>query len=49
MKTFNKTTVTPETTPTKRSKPEVPPNGVEVVVGGPPNDEAGCEGGGASI
>lgn len=30
--------------------PDVPPNGVWLVVGGPPpSDEAGCDGGGASV
>lgn len=39
----------PAATPTKSSSPEVPPNGVALVVGGPPSEEAGCEGGGASV
>uniref|UniRef100_A0A1A9W9V3 Uncharacterized protein n=1 Tax=Glossina brevipalpis TaxID=37001 RepID=A0A1A9W9V3_9MUSC len=48
-KTFNNTILTPDATPTNSKVPEVPPNGVALVVGGPPREEAGCEGGGASI
>ena len=49
MNTFSNTTVTPDMTPTSNSMPEVPPNGVELVVGGPPpKDDAGCDGGGAT-
>lgn len=39
----------PDATPTKSSIPDVPPIGVADVVGGPPRDDAGCEGGGASF
>lgn len=46
---FNRTNVVPEATPTSNNSPGVVPIGVEVVVGGPPSDEAGCDGGGASI
>lgn len=49
MRMFRATIVMPDATPTSSSKPEVPPNGVALVVGGPPSDEAGCEGGGASV
>uniref|UniRef100_A0A1A9VXK6 Uncharacterized protein n=1 Tax=Glossina austeni TaxID=7395 RepID=A0A1A9VXK6_GLOAU len=48
-KTFNSTILTPDATPTSSKVPDVPPNGVALVVGGPPSEEAGCEGGGASI
>lgn len=47
--TLSTTTVMPAATPTS-SMPDVPPNGVWLVVGGPPpSDEAGCDGGGASV
>lgn len=47
--TLSTTTVMPAATPTS-SIPDVPPNGVWLVVGGPPpSDEAGCDGGGASV
>lgn len=49
MRIFKATIVMPDATPTSSSRPEVPPNGVALVVGGPPKDEAGCEGGGASV
>lgn len=49
MSMFKATIVMPDATPTNSSKPEVPPNGVALVVGGPPSDEAGCDGGGASV
>lgn len=39
----------PEATPTSNSMPDVLPAGLELAVGGPPNDEAGCDGGGESV
>lgn len=49
MRIFKATIVMPDATPTNSSRPEVPPSGVALVVGGPPRDEAGWDGGGASV
>lgn len=38
----------PDATPIKSKIPEAPPTDVDAVVGGPPKDDAGCEGGGVS-
>lgn len=46
---FNKTSTVPEAIPIKSSKPEALVMDGEFVVGGPPNDDAGCDGGGVSI
>lgn len=39
----------PDATPTSNRRPEVPSNGVALVVSGPPREEAGWDGGGASV
>ena len=46
---FKPTIVMPDATPTNSRRPEVPSNGVALVVSGPPKEDAGCDGGGASV
>lgn len=45
---FNRTSMVPDAIPISSKSPEALPIDGDEVVGGPPSDEAGCDGGGVS-